>query len=213
MGSSGRLLGLVLLLTTLVGPGQQRARAELYACVDGRGRIQYTNAPAWSTCRALNEGLQQTKARVAPPLFSPTLATDQYDQEITRAGQLYHLDPRLIKAIIQTESNFNPYALSPKGARGLMQLMPATAIELQIDNSFDPWQNIAGGSRYFRELLNRFDNQLGLALAAYNAGPKRVEATGAIPELTETKEYVRKVLLLFRSFQQETMPAPLALNH
>ncbi|MBC8207858.1 MAG: lytic transglycosylase domain-containing protein [Desulfobulbaceae bacterium] len=170
--------------------------------------MHYTNVANWSTCRPLN--LRPNKA--ATPALNNNSSTAPYDREITRAGYLYGLDPRLIRAVIQTESNFNPQALSPKGAQGLMQLMPATARELKVDNSFDPWQNIAGGSRYLKELLSRFDNQLSLALAAYNAGAGRVEETGAIPEITETQNYVRNVLKYYRQLQQEAVAVPLSLN-
>lgn len=127
---------------------------------------------------------------------SPT--TDHLSQLIEKYSQKYSLDPALVRAVIKVESNFNSRAISPAGAKGLMQLMPQTAKDLGVENIFDPEENIAGGTRYLREMLNQFDNDLSLSLAAYNAGPTRVRKSGGIPNIQETQNYVKKVLELYK---------------
>ena len=112
------------------------------------------------------------------------------------------VDPLLIKAIIKAESDFDQYAVSRSGAQGLMQLMPATARDLQVGNPFDPAENISGGTRYFRTLLNSYEGDLSLSLAAYNAGPGRVAKKGPLPRIRETREYVRRVIRNYHSYQQ-----------
>ncbi len=108
------------------------------------------------------------------------------------------LDPRLVHAVIQAESSYNPRALSRKGAQGLMQLMPATARQLRVADPYDPDDNLRGGTVYLRHLLDRFGGRLALALAAYNAGPEAVERAGGVPPFPETREYVRRVYRLYR---------------
>jgi soluble lytic murein transglycosylase-like protein len=117
-----------------------------------------------------------------------------YDGLIVEHARQNNVRPELVRAVVKVESNFNPYALSPKGAMGLMQLMPATARELNVANPFDPEQNIRGGSAYLRQLLDRYGDNEELALAAYNAGPAAVDKYGqAIPPYRETQRYVVKV--------------------
>ncbi len=117
-----------------------------------------------------------------------------YDPIIKRAAETYNMDFSLIKAVIDAESSFNPEAVSSAGAQGLMQLMPATAKALGVTDSFNPVENIMGGARYLKGLLERFDNNESLALAAYNAGPGRVKQYGGIPPFKETQTYVSRVL-------------------
>ena len=124
-----------------------------------------------------------------------------YEPLIERAALKYGIEPSMIKAIIKAESEFNPLAVSEKGAIGLMQLMPPTAEQLNVQNPNDPAQNISGGTRYFKKLLFRFNNDLTLALAAYNAGPAKVELFQGIPPYRETRTFVQRVLRYYKYFQ------------
>lgn len=159
-------------------------QAAIYSYVDQFGRLHFTNVPA------------DPKYREVPGYddIQKSAVKGKYGQIIRTAAERYSLDSELIRAIIKVESDFNPYAISGKGAMGLMQLMPETAKEMDVVSPFEARDNIMGGSRYLRKLLNRFDGDLRLGLAAYNAGPNRVLEYGGVPEIPETRYYVDKVL-------------------
>jgi soluble lytic murein transglycosylase-like protein len=126
------------------------------------------------------------------------------NEVVKTASGTYRLDPDLVNSVIRAESGFNVRAVSPKGAQGLMQLMPQTASELGVHNAFDPQANVEGGTRYLRELLERYDFDLVKALAAYNAGPQRVEQYGGVPPYYETKAYVARIV---RDFNKKKLAA------
>ena len=128
-----------------------------------------------------------------------------YEPFIREAASLYGVEAPLLKALIMAESRFHKGAVSKKGALGLMQLIPGTAREVGVTNPFNPEQNILGGARYLSELLKRFNFVKELAIAAYNAGPERVEAHGGIPPIKETQAFVNRVLQYYRMFKQEEL--------
>lgn len=120
---------------------------------------------------------------------------------IHQAAVRFEVEPSLLKAIIKVESDFDHLAVSQKGAMGLMQLMPETALDMDVKDPFDPRENIAGGTRYLTRLMERFKHDLRLTLAAYNAGPEKVEAHGGIPPIRETQAYVRRVMNTYNQYK------------
>lgn len=140
----------------------------------------------------------------------------KFEDAVRAEARQFSLEPALVKAVIRAESNFNPMAVSPKGAMGLMQLMPDTARMHEVRNAFDPSENIHGGTRHLRYLMDRYRGRLDLVLSAYNAGTKPVDLAGGIPRFSETQEYVRRVQFFHAVFKNEapkrvTKPAKIEL--
>jgi hypothetical protein len=186
------------------------AHGDIYRHQGEDGIVYFTNVPNDSKYRLFLKEYQKaartTPGKISgkglPPLMPAyTGYLPEIDNHIAEAAKYYELDRKLVQAVIQVESNYNPLALSPKGARGLMQLMPGTAKDLQVGDPFNPRENINGGSRYLRHLLDLFNNDLNLALAAYNAGPERVNQYRGIPPYLETRNYVQKVMQKYQSLK------------
>jgi len=166
---------------------------------DPQGRVVLTNRPERYENR---KGYVEIEIKYEPIVITPRYrrmkAAEQYTSDniedlIKHYSNRYALDENLVRAVIRCESNFNPHAVSRAGARGLMQLMPETAAEMGVTDIFDPAQNIAGGTQYLAKMLNLFDNNVTLALAAYNAGPNAVAKHKGVPPYAETKSYIKKV--------------------
>lgn len=179
------------------------ALADIYVARAADGTLILTNLPRQGEryLQVFREGAVAHGSLVRPQ--SAQLAGQRpYADLVERAAQRHDLPPALLHAVIQAESAYDPQALSPKGAAGLMQLMPDTAVELGVGDVWSPAQNIDGGARYLRQLLNRFDQDLTLAVAAYNAGPGAVLRSGRrVPAYAETQRYVPHVLLEYRRLQ------------
>lgn len=170
------------------------AGATVAAYMDVQGNLHYMQGKSSRTNKKI--------AINRPFPRSTRYSTPQKINTFIQAAATEHgVDPYLIKAIIKAESNFDPTAVSPQGAQGLMQLMPATSRDLQVSNPFDPQENITGGTKYLRSLLDSYRWDVELSLAAYNAGPGNVKK--AIPNIPETREYVAKVLDNYQSYQMK----------
>jgi len=169
------------------------AGADVYRLKGTDGTVHLTNAPNDPRYQRLGykSGTAAGWLRVPRGRMAP------FRSEISTAAERYGVPDRLVSAVIRAESGFNPKAVSRKGARGLMQLMPSTASMLGVSDSFDPRQNIDGGVRHLRALMDRFSNNVPLAIAAYNAGESAVLAHGGIPPYPETREYVKRVLRFY----------------
>ncbi len=164
-------------------------RADIYKYVDEDGVLHFTNVPKHSAYKWVMSESRDREKKV-----SRAHLLIRYDRIISRVSKRYDVDPALIKAVIEVESDFNPRARSKAGAKGLMQLMPDTARGLGVTDIYDPSANIEGGVKYLKRLLISFKRDVPLALAAYNAGENKVRKYGAIPPYKETQGYVAKVL-------------------
>jgi soluble lytic murein transglycosylase-like protein len=186
-------LASLLMVISIASP----APADIYKYEDAQGVIHLTNVPTESGIKYV---LIMREKRI---LLDKKLGDNmsQYDDLIIKASEKHKIEPALIKAIIKAESNFNHRAVSRKGARGLMQLMPATASSLEVQDSFHPGNNIEGGVKYLRYLLNYFNGNLPLALAAYNAGENAVIRHRGVPPYRETQVYIQRVLSYLDKFR------------
>ena len=199
MRNFGTGLAMVGLLA-LVASGAARAAA--YRYIDDRGVVHFTDRPDDQRWEWVPTGRNEFIIRQTDRRRVKLPAGDRYDKLILRSARNHRVEPALVKAVIAAESNFMPTAVSRVGAQGLMQLMPKTAQELGIDNPFHPAENVEGGTRYLRDMLDRFGD-LERALAAYNAGPEAVDRFGGIPPYPETLKYVTRVLDYYREYNAE----------
>ncbi len=185
------LLALFMLLPFL--SGVYPAHADIYRFQDENGVWRYTNVKNDSRFRLFIKSREEMAVEYI----------DKYGSIIEQASNLYHVEPSLIKAVIKAESAFNHRAVSHKGAQGLMQLMPATADLMRVNDPFDPTENIFGGTKYLSGLLDRFGHNMELAVAAYNAGPEAVARNNGIPPYQETQTFVRRVIRYYNGYLRQ----------
>ena len=189
---TSRFLGITaLVFSSCFNIPVQTAQAEIYQYIDAKGTISLTNVPS---------DVRYRRVDIHPNRLHPMISERELEPMISRFSRQHQLHPALIRAVIKAESDFDPMAVSRAGAIGLMQLMPQTAVQLDVRDLYDPADNIGGGTKYLRQLLDRFRGNLPLALAAYNAGEHVVDRYRALPPIDETRQYVRKVLRYYRAF-------------
>lgn len=173
--------------------------------------VKYLNGVPYFTDSPQASGFKKVRSysgrfRKVRRNLGPVASYDRFSPTVHAIAEQFGLDPALVLAVIKAESDFDPYAVSSKGAMGLMQLMPETAYRMGVGDILDPRENIAGGSRYLKLLLGMFDGDLDLSLAAYNAGENAVARYGDIPPYEETQTYVRRVQHFYRLFRTRTRP-------
>lgn len=192
------------LISTLLWAAAAAAHSQIYTYLDSNGQRHFTDVPDNNRYRLLVLSPQDRTAsgdRYDSMLLSKA---SQYDSIIEKAAISASVEPNLLRAVIVVESGFNSRAVSKRGAVGLMQLMPATAIRFGVSNPYDPRENVHAGARYLKFLMDRFGQDVRLALAAYNAGEAAVERNGGqIPPFTETMAYVPRVLKIYRMLREQ----------
>jgi soluble lytic murein transglycosylase-like protein len=204
------LLKPAILIATLLMASTVSARPQIYAYVDASGLRHYTDVPDNNRYRLLVLSPQDRTASGDRYDMLLLAKAGQYDSIVEKAAIAASVEPNLLRAVIVVESGFNSRAVSKRGAVGLMQLMPATATRFGVSNAFDPRQNVHAGARYLKFLIDRFGQNVGLALAAYNAGEDAVERNGGqIPPFSETMAYVPRVLKIYRLLTEQTRTARL----
>jgi len=171
------------------------AQAQLTSYADDRGNLVFmNNGPnANNPDPAAGPIFRATPIASSPGSPARRTTPEELDRLVQQTAEKHRVDPRLVRAVISTESNWNAAAVSPKGALGLMQLGPGTAQQLGVADAFDPAQNVDAGVRYLAMMLDRYNGDLHRALAAYNAGPGAVDRSGGVPRFRETRNYVQKV--------------------
>jgi soluble lytic murein transglycosylase-like protein len=191
-----------LFFATAVADGS--ARADIYKYVDKKGVVHFTNLPSSPQYRLYQKNNHESNYINGPTSYRIGMGGDEkrYDSVIASLCRKYEMDTALVKAVIKTESDFDPFAVSSKGAQGLMQLMPGTARDMQVRNPLDPNQNLQGGICYLRKMLDMFNGDMRLALAAYNAGFNTVIECGwRVPNIPETRDYVQKVMYHIKRYE------------
>lgn len=190
------LFGLACALAGIIALMPADVRCDIYKYIDKNGVMHFTNVPTSSPTR------YRVYLRESSHALPRSKVSGSYTDIIYQAAEKNGVAAPLLKAIIKAESNFDPRAVSKKGALGLMQIMPGNLKPLNVRDPFDPKQNIMGGARYFKQMLNRFGGKLPLAIAAYNAGPNKVERYQRIPPIKETENYVRRVLKYYNKYRK-----------
>jgi soluble lytic murein transglycosylase-like protein len=186
-------LGMAVVLALLATWLPAAARAGIYAYTDEKGVTHYTNQPLG------DPRYERIVFRDERRVWRPAPSYSRYDDLIGETAAAYRLPPALVKAVIAAESAFDPAAVSHRGARGLMQLMPETAASLGVEDPLEPEANVRGGAGYLRAMIDRYGD-LTRALAAYNAGPSAVDRYGGVPPFRETRDYVDRVLTYYRAY-------------
>jgi len=177
------------------------SRADIYRYEDDEGIVHFTDAPTDKRFKIFMRDLHKDKELRTKLKYAGSVNPAEYDQIIRSFAVKYGVSASLVKAVIHAESGYNPNALSSKGASGLMQLMPGTAKSLKVADRFNPSDNVEGGVKYLRFLLDTFRGDVPLALAAYNAGLSKVAKYGGIPPFNETRTYVNRVLSYMQTYQ------------
>lgn len=194
MAGTKRSIGLLALFMLLpFWVDVHTSHADIYRFQDENGVWRYTNVKTDPRYRVFIKSRREMAIEYI----------DRFGSIIEQASALYNVEPSLIKAVIKAESAFDPHAVSHKGAQGLMQLMPGTAEMMRVNNPFDPTENIFGGTKYLRGLLDRFDHNMELAVAAYNAGPEAVARNNGIPPYQETQTFVRRVIRYYNGYRNQ----------
>lgn len=211
----------VLVVVTAASAGlfAGEARADVFSYVDEQGVLHLTNVPSDARFERFEPvdpaeqegfgGQRPVVVHVKAPagrrerVLYP-VNVSRFDELIREAAQHYRLPFAFLKAVVKVESNFNPRAVSPADAKGLMQLIDSTAESMSVEDPFDPRQSVFGGARYLRILANRFEGDLVLTTAAYNAGPDLVARLGRIPRIAETQRYVQRVLKMYRHYREQS---------
>ena len=189
-----KLIGILSFVGVVLSFVVLPVQADIYRYIDENGVMHFTNTPT-SSIQKYRLFLKE-RSRV-----TRWYSSEKYDDLISDASERSGVSFPLLKAIIKAESDFDPHAVSKKGATGLMQIMPENFKPLGISDPFDPWENINAGARYFKQMYDRFKGKLTLSLAAYNAGPTAVDRYQTIPPYEETQEYVRRVMKYYYNYK------------
>ena len=199
---SARLLACTVGILMATSAPSVLADPQLYGYVGPTGLVSLTNVPTVKPVTAVRR-----KAR-----YHSGVADLELEQAVSRAAQQHNVQPALLLAVMKAESSFNPTVVSKAGAVGLMQLIPETAMRHGVRNLYDTNENITGGAKHLRYLLDRFHGNIRLALAAYNAGEGKVDLYGQIPPYKETQDYVKKVLVYYRSYKKDGWIMPVVMT-
>lgn len=195
----------MLIIALIAIPGVRPAHADIYSFNDANGTIHLTNVPSDSRYTlTLREQLEHPPVELekASPRAGRTVLQQRYGPLVEKVAREHQVDPALLNAVITVESAFNPKAVSNKGAVGLMQIMPSIARRYGVTDRYDPVENVRAGAGYLSDLMQRFNGDISLALAAYNAGEEAVARNGnRIPPNRETPSYVVRVMELYRNYQ------------